>query len=62
MNPRADKPSLIPVHDGGRCLGFVLNRGPMGHEAVDADGRSVAFYASVSEAAAALFKGQPDGA
>jgi hypothetical protein len=56
MSARTDRPAFVSVCDGARCLGFVMNRGPMGHEAVDPDGRSVAFFASVSEAARALFK------
>jgi hypothetical protein len=61
MANRTDGSAFITVNDGGRCLGFVMNRGPMGHEAVDPDGRSIAFFASVPEAAAALFKngGEP---
>jgi hypothetical protein len=62
MTSRTDKPALVIVHDGSCCIGFVLNRGPMGHEAVDPDGRSVAFFASVPEAAAALFKLWPRAA
>ena len=61
MSTRAHRPPFITINDGGRCLGIVMNRGPMGHEAVDPDGRSVAFFASMSEAAAALFRlgGEP---
>ncbi len=57
MSTRTDKPAFVTVNDGGRCVGFVMNRGPMGHEAVDADGRPIGFFASLPEAAVALKKG-----
>jgi hypothetical protein len=41
------------VHRSGNCIGFILNRGPAGHEAFDADQISLGHFTDQHAAAAA---------
>jgi hypothetical protein len=47
------------VHDGRRCLGFTLARGPLGFEAIDRNERSLGLFPSERAAAAVIFKKMP---
>jgi hypothetical protein len=49
----AQQPRLA-VYDGQRCLGHILGRGKLGHEAFDADHKSIGVFSSVKFAANAL--------
>jgi hypothetical protein len=45
---------MVYVHRAGNCIGFILNRGPAGHEAFDADQTSLGHFTDHHVAAAAL--------
>jgi hypothetical protein len=44
---------IVPVL-GDRCVGYLLNRGPMGWEAYTRDDRPIGYFVTQAEAAAAL--------
>jgi hypothetical protein len=46
--------ALTSIYDGQRCVGFILQRGKLGHEAFTADDRSVGIFRTQHEAANAL--------
>jgi hypothetical protein len=51
----AKPPSALSyVYDGRECLGFVLSRGPAGHEAFDRDPHSIGLFKSGHAAANAV--------
>ena len=50
---------LSYVYDGRECLGFILNRGKLGFEAIDRDERSLGFFQTEREAATAIMREQP---
>lgn len=45
---------MTAVYDGQRCVGFILNRGPQGFEAFDADEQSMGCFPTAQEAARAI--------
>jgi hypothetical protein len=45
---------MLIVYDGTACLGFILNRGPHGFEAVCRDEKTLGTYATQREAADAV--------
>jgi hypothetical protein len=45
---------MISVYAGRTCIGFLLSRGKLGHEAFTADGQSLGLFASVKLAAGAV--------
>jgi hypothetical protein len=45
---------LAAVYDGQTCIGFLLSRGKLGHEAFDADENSLGIFPTVKLAAAAV--------
>jgi hypothetical protein len=53
---------LSYVYDGRECLGFILNRGKLGFEAIDRDERSLGFFQTEREAATAIMREQPQAA
>jgi hypothetical protein len=46
--------SMQAVHDGRRCIGFIMKRGRTGFEAFDADEKSLGLYPSSQDAADAV--------
>jgi hypothetical protein len=50
-------PLILVMHDG-RCLGFLLARGPAGVEAFDHDERSLGFFANERAAVTAVSKSE----
>jgi hypothetical protein len=52
------EPTLLAVLAGPACIGFVLARGKLGHEAFDADDRSLGIFPTQREAAAAIERRQ----
>jgi len=54
MIARGTKPTLVSVISGGRYLGCLLSRGPMGYEAWDAADRSIGMFADAKAAAEAV--------
>ena len=46
--------SLAYVYDGRQCLGHVLARGKLGHEAFDRDDKSLGVFETQRQAANAL--------
>jgi hypothetical protein len=49
-------PTMFSVYNGRECLGFILNRGKLGHEAFDREQRSLGMYPTAPEAANAVFR------
>jgi hypothetical protein len=45
---------MVPVLSGQTCIGFLLNRGPRGFEAIDHNERSLGTYLTQREAADAV--------
>jgi hypothetical protein len=54
MNGSHEAPIIIPILDGQRCLGHVLERGRLAFEAFDMNDVSVGVFLSTGEAADAL--------
>jgi len=50
----ANAPQMFSVFADGRCLGFVMCRGPCGHEAFDRDQKSLGVFETSREAATAI--------
>jgi hypothetical protein len=46
--------SLLTVYDGQRCVGFVMNRGKQGYEAIDAHEQSLGYFPHQQEAIIAV--------
>ena len=46
----------VSVYDGRRCIGHIIGRGKLGHEAFDAENRSLGLHATQKAAADALSK------
>jgi hypothetical protein len=51
MSPQS---ALLSVYDGQRCIGFILQRSKLGHEAFTADERSLGLFKTWDEAATAI--------
>jgi hypothetical protein len=47
-------PQSLSLYEGQRCVGFVLRRGKLGHEAFTADERSLGLFKTQNETAAAI--------
>jgi hypothetical protein len=47
---------FVIVYAGTQCIGFAMNRGPMGLEAIGADDISRGFFTNIDAAATALAK------
>jgi hypothetical protein len=47
-------PAMVSVYDGTTCIGWVLNRGKAGFEAVDADERIIGLFKTQKQAADVL--------
>jgi hypothetical protein len=47
-------PAMLTVYDGRTCIGWIFERGKLGHEAFTADQRSLGTYSSQREAADAV--------
>jgi hypothetical protein len=45
---------IVSVYSGQTCIGFILHRGRAGFEAFDREQRSLGFFRSQREAAAAI--------
>jgi hypothetical protein len=45
---------MLTVLAGSICIGFIIPRGKMGHEAYDADEQPLGVFPSQQEAAAAI--------
>jgi hypothetical protein len=45
---------MLSVFSSTTCIGFVLERGKLGHEAFDANEKSIGIYGSQREAADAV--------
>jgi hypothetical protein len=56
MTARSDRPSMVPVLDGARCIGFLLHRGKAGFESFNADQKSIGLFSNEADAAAALWR------
>ena len=54
MNSANSSSPMVSVYSGRTCLGFVFCRGPAGYEAFDREQRSLGFFRSQREAAAAI--------
>jgi hypothetical protein len=54
---RNDNCSLVSVYDGQLCIGFILNRGKLGHEAIDKNERSLGLFKTTAQAANAIIAG-----
>jgi hypothetical protein len=57
----AAKPTgpMVSVYNSRTCIGFVICRGPAGHEAYDAEQRSLGLFATEREAVAATLERRP---
>jgi hypothetical protein len=51
-----DTPRMVPVMAGRTCVGFLINQGPLGVEAYDANEKSLGIFPNAVEAAAAVEK------
>ena len=49
--------SMLTVYDGQRCVGFVLNRGKAGYEAINDNDRSIGAFATQRDAVNELLGG-----
>jgi hypothetical protein len=49
---------MLCVYAGQVCLGFILSRGKLGHEAFDWRDKSIGIYPSVKAAAAAVMSAE----
>ena len=58
-NSEAFKPALLSVYSGRDCIGFVLNRGKVGYEALDANEKSLGIFPTERAAADAISEGAP---
>ena len=47
-----DTPRMVPVMAGRTCVGFLINQGPLGVEAYDANEKSLGIFPNAMEAAA----------
>ena len=56
MTARVAISPLASVYDGRECLGFVLARGKLGHEALDREEHSLGMFETAPEAANAVFR------
>jgi hypothetical protein len=54
MTARSAKPALVSVTDGGKVIGFLLNRGIAGTEAFTAGEMSLGMFMSAKDAHAAI--------
>jgi hypothetical protein len=54
MSAPAHRPAFLSVYDGRACTGFILNRGKLGFEALDADERSLGIFSSTQDTANAI--------
>jgi hypothetical protein len=62
MTGRPVSPRMLSVYDGQICCGFIIARGPQGHEAFDTDERSIGLFSNEQDAAIAIWRkarGQP---
>jgi hypothetical protein len=53
---RIPRPPMLTVFAGSACIGFILARGKLGHEALDRDERSLGLFPTSSAAADAISK------
>jgi len=51
MSGTNGKPPMLSIYDGRTCLGFVIPRGKLGFEALDADQRSLGIFPNQKGAA-----------
>jgi len=53
------RPALLSVYSGRDCIGFLLNRGKVGYEALDANEKSLGVFPSEKAAADAISGSTP---
>jgi hypothetical protein len=46
------------IYDGTKCLGFILSRGKLGHEAFDLEVRSLGVFETAAAASARVIETQ----
>jgi hypothetical protein len=52
--PKPASAPMVSVYDGTTCIGHVIARGKLGHEAFDREDKSVGVFETQSQAADAL--------
>jgi hypothetical protein len=52
--PKPASAPMVSVYDGTTCIGHVIARGKLGHEAFDATERSLGLFETAKQAANAL--------